>query len=89
MKRTTWAVVAVAGMGFAIPVFADDPPAADTGEAARTSQAKPDAGPEGAPAADASMAAVRDGAGSMEPSDTDATEDLAEQRLLEEAWRAP
>jgi hypothetical protein len=73
MKRMAWAVLAAAGVAFAVPVQADDPE-----EASPTP-----------PPATALQEDVRSGAGSMEPADGDTPEDRSEREFVENVWNSP
>ncbi len=80
MKRMTWAVILASGMGFAVPALADDPPA--QGEEQKTAEAT-------AGTASAIADAMRDGAGSMEPSEAESDEDRVEREFVTAVWNSP
>jgi hypothetical protein len=87
MKRITWAVLAAAGFSFAVPAYAEDPPAAGSGEELIRDQ-------EAEAAAFGSTSAIeieetRGGAGSMEPAGTETDEARVEREFVESIWNSP
>ena len=88
MTRTTWAVLAAAGMALAVPVLADDPKAdgAKAGESTTTSTPAPQAGEA---RTEVLVEDVRSGAGSMEPADQETQEERTEREFVANVWTSP
>jgi hypothetical protein len=70
MTRFTCAVLAATGVSFAVPAFADDPPAPGSAEQLIADQ-EAEAKAYWSTASTIQVEEVRDGAGSMEPQDQD------------------
>ena len=85
MTRFTWALLAAAGFSFAVPAYAEDPPATESGEALVR------AGGRGGDcqATSAMVEETRNGAGSMEPAPTETDEERVEREFVESIWNSP
>lgn len=88
MTRTTWAVLAAAGMTFAVPVLADDPKV-DGSKADGSATASTPAPPAGEARTEVLVEDVRSGAGSMEPADAETQEERTEREFVANVWTSP
>ncbi len=98
MRQVRWAVLAAIGMSMAVPALAYDPPASGLTEQGEESEALIREQEAEAAAwhstSKVEVAELRDGAGGMEPTDTeDADEEAAEERVqrdfLTSVWNSP
>ena len=92
MKQSTWAVLAAVGVSFAAPAFADDPPAPGSAEQLIQDQEAEVAAWKAT--STVQVAEKRDGAGSMEPTDTkgpdkESAEERAERDFVTSVWNSP
>jgi hypothetical protein len=92
MKQITWAVLAAMGVAFAVPAFADDPPAPGSAEQLIKDQEAEAAAWKAT--STSQNVEVRDGAGSMEPgdtkeADTQSAEDRVERDFVTNVWNSP
>jgi hypothetical protein len=92
MKQITWAVLAAMGGAFAVPAFADDPPA--PGSTEKRSQDQEAGAAESKATSTIQTVEIRDGAGSMEPgdtkeADTQSAEDRVERDFVTNVWNSP
>lgn len=87
MKRITWAVLAAAGFSFAVPAFAEDPPAAGSGEELIRDQEAEAAAWRATSTIE--VEETRSGAGSMEPADVETGEERVEREFVTSIWNSP
>jgi hypothetical protein len=87
MKRITWAVLAAAGFSFAVPAYAEDPPAAGSGEELIRDQEVEAAAWRATSAIE--IEETRSGAGSMEPVDVETGEERVEREFVASIWNSP
>lgn len=87
MKRITWAVLAAAGFSFAVPAYAEDPPAAGSGEELIRDQEAEAAAWRATSTIE--VEETRSGAGSMEPADVETGEERVEREFVTSIWNSP
>jgi hypothetical protein len=87
MKRITWAVLVAAGFSFAVPAYAEDPPATESGDQASSGQGSGAA--KDTRTSSVMVEETRNGAGSMEPAQTETDQERVEREFVESIWNSP
>jgi hypothetical protein len=87
MKRITWAVLAAAGFSFAVPTYAEDPPAEIWGDEQSSGQVSEAA--KDSRTSSVTVEEARNGAGSMEPAHTETDQERVEREFVESIWNSP
>jgi len=87
MTRFTWALLAAAGFSFAVPAYADDPPATVSGDQASSGQGS--GAEKDIRTSSVTVEEARNGAGSMEPAQTETDQERVEREFVESIWNSP
>jgi len=87
MTRFTWMLLAAAGFSFAVPAYAEDPPASGSGEEViRDREAEATAHTA---TSTIQIEETRNGAGSMEPAERETDEERVEREFVNAIWNSP
>ena len=96
MKRVTCAVLAAAGVSVSVQAFAYDPPASEATEATEQDRVGEELIRDQEAEAKAfqatstvQVAEIREGAGSMEPAETESDADRVEREFVTSVWNSP